>query len=239
MSSLSTIIGLCFALGGPALLARFGSQFFSDPESLVSKILQQIALATLFVIILGIVIFGEQQSLSSIGLHSLRWQSILWGLIFAGFLVFIYSPLLMWSMTKLGFTGFEKGLAKLTLLPVWYLILAVVIGGVVEEGLYRGYATERLSLLTGSYWLGCVLALISFGLAHVPLWGWVPAFTTVISGGLLTLFYLGTGDLLTAIVAHVATDSVGIIIPTLWAQNERVSSPTTLLQRTEASTGMD
>jgi uncharacterized protein len=213
MSSLPTMIGLCFALGGPALLARFGSQFCSNPESLVSKILQQIALAMLFVIILGIVVFWEQQPLSSIGLHSLRWQSILWGLIFAGFLVFIYSPLLMWSMTKLGFAGFGKGLSKLTLLPVWYLILAVVIGGVVEEGLYRGYAIERLSLLTGSYWLGCVLSLIAFGLAHVPLWGWVPAFTTVISGGLLALFYLGTGDLLTAIVAHIATDCAGIIIP--------------------------
>ncbi|BAZ04310.1 CPBP family intramembrane glutamic endopeptidase [Calothrix sp. NIES-3974] len=213
MSSLSTIIGLCFALAGPALLARFGSQFFRNPESLASKILQQIALAMLFVIILGIIVFGEEQPLSSIGLHSLRWQSILWGLIFASFLVFIYSPLLMWSMTKLSFVGFEKGLAKLTPLPVWYLILAVVIGGIVEEGLYRGYAAERLSLLTGSYWIGCALSLIAFGLAHVPLWGWIPAFTTVLSGCLLTLFYLGTGDLLTAIVAHIATDCAGIIIP--------------------------
>ncbi|NJM96843.1 MAG: CPBP family intramembrane metalloprotease [Phormidesmis sp. RL_2_1] len=222
MSSLSTIIGLCFALGGPALLARFGNHFSSNLESLVSKLLQQIALAMLFVIILGIVVFGEQQSLSSIGLHSLRWQSILWGLIFAGFLIFIYSPLLVWSMTKLGLAGFEKGLAKLESLPFWYLALAVVIGGVVEEVLYRGYATERLSLLTGSCWIGCALSLTAFGLAHVPLWGWVPASTTVLSGYLLTLFYWSTGDLLTAIVAHIATDFAGIIIPkvmsTKWAR---------------------
>ncbi|MBF1999425.1 MAG: CPBP family intramembrane metalloprotease [Synechococcales cyanobacterium M58_A2018_015] len=129
--------------------------------TITSKILQQIALAMLFVIILGIVVFGEQQSLSSIGLHSLRWQPILWGLIFAGFLVFIYSPLLIWSMTQLGLAGFEEGLAKLESLPVWYLILAVVIGGIVEEVLYRGYAAERLSLLTGSYWIGCALSLIA------------------------------------------------------------------------------
>lgn len=213
MSSLPTLIGLCFALGGPMLLANFGNQLSRNPDSLVSKILQQITLSMLLIIVLGIVVFWEQQSLSSIGLHSLRWQSILWGLIFGSFLVFIYSPLLMWSMTKLGFAGFEKGLEKLTPLPVWYLILAVVIGGIVEEGLYRGYATERLSLLTGSYWIGCVLSLIAFGLAHVPLWGWVPASTTILSGCLLTLFYLGTGDLLTAIVAHIATDCAGIIIP--------------------------
>jgi uncharacterized protein len=215
MNSLGTVTGLCFALGGPAFIARFGDKFFGNPESLISKILHQIVLATLLIVVLAIVIFWEHQPLSSIGLHQLQWQSILWGVTFAGFLSFIYSPLLIWTINKLGFAGFESGLAKLTSLPTWYLVLAVVIGGVVEETLYRGYATERLSLLTGSYWLGCVISLIAFGLAHVPLWGWVSAFTTILSGGLLTLFYLGTGDLLTAIVAHIVTDSVGIIIPTI------------------------
>ncbi|MGF1568972.1 MAG: CPBP family intramembrane glutamic endopeptidase [Nodosilinea sp.] len=215
MSSLSTTIGLCFALVGPALLARFGNQLFGNSESLVSKILQQIALATLFIVVLGILVFWEQQPLVSIGLHTFRWQAMLWGFIFAGLLILVYSPLLMWSMAKLGLAGFERGLATLSLFPVWYLVLAVVIGGVVEEGLYRGYASERLSLLTGSDWIGCGLALIAFGLAHVPIWGWVSAFTTVLSGCLLTLFYLGTGDLLTAIIAHIVTDSVGIIIPTV------------------------
>lgn len=114
-------------------------------------------------------------------------------------------------MKKFSFAGFEVGLAKLTPLPIWYLLFAIVIGGVVEEVLYRGYAAERLSLLTGSYWIGCGLSLVAFGLAHVPLWGWLPASTTVLSGGLLTLFYLSTGDLVTAIVAHIITDSLGII----------------------------
>jgi membrane protease YdiL (CAAX protease family) len=213
MNSLATAIGLCIALGGPALIARFGDQCFGNPQHLLSKILQQLALAVLLIAVLGIVIFGERQPLSSIGLHPLRWQSILWGLGFAGLLIFVYSPLITAAMTRLGLAGFEAGLAKLTPLPQWYLVLAVVMGGVVEEGLYRGYATERLSGLTGSYGIGAGLALIAFGLAHVPLWGWVPAFTTVLSGGLLTLFYLGTGDLLTVIVAHIVTDSIGIIIP--------------------------
>jgi uncharacterized protein len=140
--------------------------------------------------------------------------------MFAGFLSFIYSPLLMWAINKLSLAGFESGFAQLSPLPIWYLLFAVVLGGVVEEVLYRGYATERLSLLTGSYWMGCVLSLIAFGLAHVPLWGWVPAFTTVLSGWLLTLLYLVTGDLLAAIIAHIATDSLGILIPTIRTQNE-------------------
>ena len=212
MNLLPTITGLCLALGGPAFVASIGDKFFGDPESLTSKVLQQIVLAALFGTVLAIVIVWEQQPLSSVGLHSFHWQSIMWGLMFASILIFIYSPLLIWAMNKLGLAGFEGGLGKLTSLPIWYLILAVVIGGIVEEGLYRGYATERLSLLTGSYWIGSVFALVAFGLAHVPLWGWGAACTTVMSGGILTVFYLWTGDLLTAIIAHVVTDSVGIII---------------------------
>ncbi|MEM6839050.1 MAG: hypothetical protein AAF609_19630 [Cyanobacteria bacterium P01_C01_bin.120] len=156
MNSLATFIGLGFALGGPAFVASFGDKFFSNADSLLSKILQQIVLATLFMVVVGIVLFWERQPLSSIGLHQLNWQSILWELIFAGFLSFIYTPFLIGVMNKLGCAGFESGLAKLSPLPRWYLVLAVVIGGVVEEALYRGYATERLSLLTGSYWIGSV-----------------------------------------------------------------------------------
>jgi membrane protease YdiL (CAAX protease family) len=213
MSSLATLTGLCFALGWPALLASFSNKNSDMSESLVHKILYQVALATCCLVVMGIVIFWERQPLSSIGLHPLRWQSILWGFTFAGLLIFVYSPLIIWAMAKLSYPGFESGLARLSSLPIWYLALTVAIGGIVEEVLYRSYATERLSLLSGSYWIGCEFSLIAFGLAHVPLWGWVPAFTTVISGGLLTLFYLGTGDLLTAIVAHIVTDSVGIVVP--------------------------
>jgi uncharacterized protein len=213
MSFFATVTGLCFALGGPALIASYGNKLFDNSESPIAKILQQIVLAICCLVVMGVVIFWERQPLSSIGLHPLRWQSILWGFTFAGFLIFIYSPIIIWAMAKLSHTGFASGLAQLETLPIWYLVLAVAIGGVVEEVLYRGYAAERLSWLTGGYWIGCGLSLIAFGLAHVPLWGWIPAFTTVLSGGLLTLFYLGTGDLLTAIVAHIVTDGAGIIVP--------------------------
>ncbi|NJL56097.1 CPBP family intramembrane metalloprotease [bacterium] len=213
-----TLIGLCLALGGPILLA-IGDRFSSDSKSLISSLLQQLLLAGLGLLILGIVLFWETQPLSSIGLQPLRWQAMVWGVAFAGILIFIYSPLLLWAMQRLNLTGFEGGLSKLTLLPIWYLVLAVMVGGTTEEILYRGYATERLSEFTGSYWSGSILALIAFGLAHVPMWGWTPALTTVISGSLLTLFYLWTGDLLSCIIAHIVTDSVGIIMPALQRRN--------------------
>lgn len=213
MNSIATVAGLCLAIGGPPSIASFGDRLFGNYESLISKIIQQIVLALLFVAVLVIVMFWERQPLNSIGLHPLRWQSILWGLIFAGFLSFIYSPFIIWAIDLLGLKGFQSGLAKLAPLPIWYLVLAIVIGGIVEEVLYRGYATERLSLLIGgNYAIGCLLSAIAFGLAHVPLWGWVSGLATAISGALLTLLYLWTGDLLSAIVAHIVTDSIGIII---------------------------
>ena len=100
---------------------------------------------------------------------------------------------------------------------MWYLIIAVVIGGTVEEILYRGYAVERLASLTGSYWISSLVSVLVFGLAHVPPWGWGPALTTVLSGGVLTLFYVWTKDLNANILAHVTTDFVGIVLTPLLA----------------------
>jgi ribosomal protein S18 acetylase RimI-like enzyme len=145
MSILATLTGLSLALIVPLSLAMWGDKLFRNPDSLTSKCLQQLFLATLFAGICCIVIFWEKKPLSSIGLYGLRWQSIIWGLIFAAFLIFVYSPILIRVMNWFGIPGFENGLGKLTSLPIWYLIIAVVIGGIVEEGLY-GFTIERYFL---------------------------------------------------------------------------------------------
>ena len=112
---------------------------------------------------------------------------------------------------------FTEGLSKLAAYPVWFLVLAVVIGGGAEEFLYRGYAVERLAALTGSYWIAGLLSVLVSGLAHVPMWGWPAALTTVVSGALATGFYVWRRDLLANIIAHVTTDFVGIVLPLLLA----------------------
>ena len=213
-----TIVGLWIALGGPPLLAM-SDRLFGNDTGLTRNIVQQVLLFGLCATILGLVSWWEKLPLSSIGLQPVSWQAIALGLVFAGILIFIYAPLLMWVIQTLNLPGFDHGLDKLSSMPSWYLILAVVIGGITEEVLYRGYAIERLSHLTGYYLTGSLFALVAFGVAHVPLWGWTPALTTVISGGVLTLFYVWTGDLLPCIIAHIITDSVGIIMPALERQN--------------------
>jgi membrane protease YdiL (CAAX protease family) len=81
-----------------------------------------------------------------------------------------------------------------------------------EELLYRGYAITRLFDLTGSYVLASIVSVAAFGLAHVPMWGWAPAATTIVSAGIVTVIYLWRQDILALILAHVATDLYGIVL---------------------------
>jgi membrane protease YdiL (CAAX protease family) len=88
----------------------------------------------------------------------------------------------------------------------------VVLGATAEEILYRGYAVERIATLTGSYWIAGVGSVLIFGVAHVPMWGWGPALSTIVSGGVLTAFFIWRRDLTANVIAHVLTDFVGIVV---------------------------
>ncbi len=212
-----TSVGLCLALLGPAALALLSETFFVAERGLGAALLAQLAFLLICACVLMIVLRGEHRTLSSVGIQPFRRQSIVWGGAFAAFLVWIYSPLLALAMAFAKIPWFAEGLAKLAAYPVWFLVLAIVIGGGAEEFLYRGYAVERLAALTGSYWIAGLLSVLVSGLAHVPMWGWSAALTTVVSGALGTAFYVWRRDLLANIIAHVTTDFIGIVLPSLLA----------------------
>jgi len=154
----------------------------------------------------------EGLSLAALGLVPLRWQALAWGALLAVFFVRGFGPAAYAVLHALGARDFAGGLDKLCGLPPWLLVIAVVIGGTCEEVLYRGYAIARLESLTGSAWLAALVPLMVFAVAHVPLWGVAPALTTFFAGGVFTLFYLWQGDLAPNVIAHVATDYVGIVL---------------------------
>jgi uncharacterized protein len=211
MKVVPSILGLCVALGGPILLAGPAGKALGDPNRLATNLLGQLILWALVVLILALVVFWEKQPLRSIGLQPFRWQSVLWGLALAATFILL-TPVWAEMLRRAGLPpSFESGFTNLVRLPRWFLVLAAITAGIAEETLYRGYAVERLAWLTGRYWLGGLISLVIFTLAHVPAWGSGPLLIFLISGGLITLFYVWKRDLLACIIAHAVTDTVGLI----------------------------
>lgn len=203
-----SIVGLCIALGGAVLPV---SRFLGHTEGFAARVLEQCFLWALFSLVIAIVILWERQPLSSIGFRW-QWQSVAWGLSLAAVMILVTAPLGAWALKQSGLPGFEAGFAKLANLPIWFLTVAAVTAGVVEETLYRGYAIERLGLFTGNYWWAGLLAWAAFVLVHTPFWGWGPVLSMSIAGIPILVFYILERDLLACIVAHTVTDIVGLII---------------------------
>ncbi len=174
--------------------------------------------------IMLIVLVWEGAPLSSLGLRPVGLSTFAWAAGIAALFIFLLGPVILRIPEWLGRPGFDRPLADLQKLPVWYLLLAVLVGGSVEELLYRGFAIERLAHIIGSDWLAAVVVTAMFGLGHVPLWGWTPALTTMIPGAVLTIFYLWHRDITANILAHVATDFVGIVLPMLLAKKRGTES---------------
>ena len=213
------IIGL--ALVGPPLIAFYGTRISARPAALSVNLLCQAMLLGLVALVLALLILGDRCSLRSIGFQTPDLGTLLWAASMAAFFIFALGPVLMRLPRWVGLSGFEATLSDLSRLPVWYLIIAVLIGGAAEEILYRGAALALLTSLFGDAYLAAITVVLAFGLAHLPLWGPGPALTTVISGAALTVFFLWHGDLVANIIAHVATDFVGIVLGPLRAALRR------------------
>ena len=90
------------------------------------------------------------------------------GIAGAGVLLYIATPVGVWLVQQAGLPGFEAGLSRLRGLPEVVLLSGALTAGVVEEFLYRGYAIERLTSLTGSCIVAAAVELAAFSLAHWP-----------------------------------------------------------------------
>ncbi|MFO1116884.1 MAG: type II CAAX endopeptidase family protein [Beijerinckiaceae bacterium] len=213
-------IGLVVALAGPPLLASAPMQkIYAQFDPAFGIFLGQALLWLVLGLALACLVVGEKLPLSSVGIVAPRWRSVGLGLaIGAG----VYASLLAIVSILLHFHLFEIGTKQVeavTSWPLWLRLFALVTAGVVEEALYRGYAIERLTALTGRRWLSASIALAGFSIAHVPFWGLGALATPLVGGSFFTLIYLWRRDLVACMVAHIAVDSVGLIVaPALGVQ---------------------
>lgn len=213
------IIGVSIALSAPLvqILLRpfFESLFDNHTARFVSLFVFWIAVA----LVLAISVFLEGIPLALFGLK--RWDKSLRAklieLILAviaafvvGVVLFGVSMLVRTEMTGTARPEFDPA----NILPFWMMAFAWVTAAFTEEFLFRSYAIERLTMLTGKRWLAAAIAMLAFGLLHALAWDWIHVLTVVLPGGLLlTLIYLWRRSLLFVVVIHAILNIQLLFLP--------------------------
>ena len=206
-----TALGLVLALGGPLLLASPLVQPLYARAGAGAAAAGQLALCGLAVVVLLVLRFGEGASLAAIGLVRPTILSVATGLGI-GVGVFVALAAVVIGLSRLGLFDNAKASEVVLDWPLPFRIAVAAAAGVIEETLYRGYAIERMTAITGRRWLAAFLALAGFALAHVPFWGWSGIATPLVGGLFFTGVYLWRRDLIACIVAHSTIDLIGIVL---------------------------
>jgi membrane protease YdiL (CAAX protease family) len=192
--SLWSFLAVLVALAGPFVVAVVGTSGVEGSWSFASHALSVAAIALTVIAVYAFSIVVDGCGFRDLGFAQVSWSSIAIGFVPAGFFIGIFGPLASWSLAQFGAVGFERGLSRIADLPTWYLILTIMVVAWAEELLYRAYFVERLGTLIGSRWIAGFTSLVMFCLAHVPMWGWAPALTTIAAGCIFTTVYLVRAD---------------------------------------------
>lgn len=206
---IASAVGLLFALMIPAALSAGGAGEFPQDVSVTKGILiNEATMWGLTFIVLSIVTFWERRPPTSIGLGPLTWPAVRSGVLYSVLLIFLAG--LTGRLIQLAGISTQTGnQAELVIaMPIWLQLFAALSAGFTEETLFRGYAIERMTELTGSRWLGALIPVFVFGAVHAPFWGVGHAVVAGITGLWLTLIYLRTRNLWTAVVAHALLDGI-------------------------------
>ncbi|HMN73422.1 MAG TPA: CPBP family intramembrane metalloprotease [Rhodoblastus sp.] len=212
-TSFWTIAGLACALFGPLLMTTAPMQrlYVMAGSGAVSVFVAQSTMWLVLAAALACHVYGDRLPLSAVGLVRPRIGSILFGLA-VGASVYIGLYAIAFVLWKNGLFDAKTPATQILQWPLWLRLFMLVTAGVVEEALFRGFAIERLTALTGRRWLAALLALAAFVAAHLPFWGLGAVATPIVGGGFFTLVYLWRRDLVACMVAHLAVDSVGLLL---------------------------
>ena len=206
-----TTIGLVASLAGPPLFVVVPDRLFGRFPGLGILIVLQLLYVGLAAFVVWIVLRRERLSLRSIGVRPLGWST----LVSATLLTIVLAVMPIVTAPLLEMAGPEAardGIERLLRVPWWFRIVLGVTGGIVEELLYRGYAIERLTTITGRRWLAAAISALVFTLAHIPAWG--VAFTLAADlpfAIVMTLFYLWRRDLVANAIAHSTTLLIALL----------------------------
>jgi membrane protease YdiL (CAAX protease family) len=206
---IASAVGLLFALVIPAALSAGGPGEFPQGVDVTRGILlNEATMWSLTLVVLAIVMLWERRRPASIGLAPLTWPAVRTGVLCSVLLVFLAG--LAGKVVQLSGMSTQTGAQAdmVIAMPIWLQLFVALSAGFTEETLFRGYAIERTTELTGSRWLGALIPVFVFGAVHAPFWGIGHAVVAGASGLWLTLIYLKTRNLWTNIIAHALLDGI-------------------------------
>jgi len=205
-------IGIALSVIGPGVIAFSSARFAHRTGSLEARATWLLAFSGLVATVVAIAFRGERLSWSQVGFGQMSWATPLRAAALTLFFIFVFGPLATLVLEKTGFRSFNVARSQFVGLPTWYLVVAIVIVAAGEEWLYRGYAIERLEAVIGNAWIAGAISLVLFAVAHLPMWGFGVALTTLVSGSIFTVLYIRYRDVSFLILAHVLTDLYGLVI---------------------------
>ena len=204
-------MGLFIALIGPYFSYLCVNSFFGEAQSL-PRVEWGIVIHWLNLLaLLFLVIRLEKLPLSSIGVRAFRWWTIPLAVGVAIAVVATF-PLISMLNSALGMSTDQHLFTFLTSLSFGVRVMIVVTAGIFEETLFRGYAVERITQLTGSKWLAALITLLAFALSHVPAVGLTHLLPVFIVSVFVTALYLWRRDLVLNIVTHTVIDGIGLLL---------------------------
>lgn len=203
--------GLTIALVGLPILTAGYRLSIGEFSTIGQVAFREAAASVLLLSLLWIVAYGERLPLRSIGLRHNVGRSLAWGLLLFIFLGLATAA----ALGLLHLLGLSYGHERAFVPPLWLMALVVLRAGVVEEVFYRGYAIERIAMLTRSRLAAGALSLTAFALSHVHQ-GISGIVVALVLGTILTGFYLWRRNLVANIVGHFLINFVpNILLPML------------------------
>ena len=166
--------------------------------------------------ILGIVVAVERKPLSSVGLRRPTLSDV--GLGLALFVAVeiagaVFRLLLLYFFPNSMVNVANCQLSSFSRVPAGLGLFVAAAAGISEEIAARGFAIDRLRIVTGRLGLAAAVALALDLAEHIPYWGWRYAIEIAPMQLLFVLMYLWRKDIMACIIGHFLTDALPFLTP--------------------------
>ncbi|MBV9233563.1 MAG: CPBP family intramembrane metalloprotease [Candidatus Eremiobacteraeota bacterium] len=205
----AVVAGLVFAMGWPLVLALFipVQNLHDVRQDTIVLVAEWLSLLVLYAIVVR---WEGRAFFSTVGWLRPRRRD--WILIGFFALIGVSTCLVLWRHHPAApMRGTVFGQVYGT--PFALRLALVLTAGICEETLFRGYAIERLKLLTGNIWIGAVIAAVLFTLGHIPRYGFNSGLIGVgVIAALLSGIYLWRRNIAACVVLHWLIDAIPLLI---------------------------